>query len=137
MQLEPYRALTDVLAARAEFGDVTVTPEEAAAAIRCALRRRSGVEWVVATGDDWLCVTSPPERRTAEFVDAGERLEDGTVLFELVDAGGAHPRNAMGLADRALLAELVGAELGHDGWVVPEEFLVEAVARAEGRVPSR
>lgn len=137
MQSGNYRTLTDVLATRAEFGEPTVTTEEAAVAIERALRLRSGVEWVVATGDDWLCVTSPPERRTAEFVDAGERLDDGTVLWELVDLGDPHPAHAMGVADRTLLAELVGAELGHGGWVVPEEFLVEAVARAEGRVPIR
>jgi hypothetical protein len=92
--------------------DVTI------AAIRTALRRRTGQAWSVTGGRGtswgWITVTAPPARRTEHGY-----LSD---------------------VDRAVLADALGLETVHSqGVSIPagNDYRTEYVDRAEGRQPSR
>lgn len=101
--------------------------EATIAAIRAALKARSGKAWSVTGGSGtargWITIDAPPARRTFEW--------DG------VTPGGCHPS----LSDRQELGRL----LGLDGPVHPQGVSVPAslahrleyIDRAEGRTPAK
>lgn len=113
---------------------------EAIAAIRAALRRRTGRAWSVTGGRGtvwgWITVDAPPSRATW-----GYRLRAGAVTdrpedYEPFDTG--EPGRLMSPEDRAELARLLGLEsVPVQGVSIPagHDYRTEYVDRAEGRVP--
>lgn len=111
--------LTDTIAVRSEqTGRAPVGRDEAIAAIRSALRRRSGKSWSVkgdrGTAWGWITISAPP-RRCGEY---------GYMTDE----------------DRAELGRLLGLEgPAHTQGVsiaASSDYRAEYVARAEGRAPA-
>lgn len=98
---------------------IPVTDRNAAiAAIRAALRRRTGRAWSVTGGRGtawgWIRISAPPARRT----------DDGYISAP----------------DRADLARALGLDYVHQqGVSIPaaHDYRTEYVDRAEGRAPSR
>jgi hypothetical protein len=111
-------SVTDRIAREQETqGRTDITREDAIAAIRAALKRRSGKTWSVTGGRGtawgWLTIQASPARRD-EF-------------------------GAMTDEDRTQLAELLGLErIHHQGVSVPAgiDYRIEYIARAEHRAPS-
>lgn len=130
---------TERTAAPAELPAPVTDRNEAIAAIRAALRRRSGRAWSVTggrgTGWGWLTVTAPPARLTWHY-----RLPDGAPdrPESYVGHDNGEPGGYMTPTDRAELAALLGLESVHlQGVKIPaaHDYRTEYVDRAEGRVP--
>lgn len=106
------------------------------AAIRAALKRRSGKAWSVTGGRGtawgWIHVDAPPARRTAHWIGA----TDDDVKAQLVDTG--KPGGHTPPAELAELAKLLGLEgVHHQGLSIPAgyDYRREYIDRAEGREP--
>lgn len=107
--------------------------DEAIAAIRQALQKRSGKSWSVKGGRGtawgWIRIQTPP-RRTVCWACADERAAECTC---------ARYRGAMPKAERVELAQLLGMEYVHQQGVsiaASGDHRREYVDRAEGRTPS-
>jgi hypothetical protein len=136
-------SFTDEIARRGEAGHVSVTRDETIAAIRAALKHRSGKPWSVTagrgTGAGWITVTAPPRRRTGKMIEHAE-LRDGRTHYgyEHIDAG--EQTGYLTPQDAAELGELLG--LGRavhyqgESIAASNGHYIEYIARAEGRAPS-
>lgn len=114
---------------------------EAIAAIKSALKRRSGKSWSVRGGTGtawgWITINAPPSRQTFRT-----RLREGCTVdlpenYEEYDSG--RIGGYLSPADRAELAKLLGLDSVHcQGVSIPAsyEYRREYVDRAEGRQPS-
>lgn len=136
------RTLTDEIAVREERdGYAHLDRDETIAAIRSALKRRSGKAWSVkggrGTGAGWISIDAPPRRKTAHWVDKGRRDAYGNVEYDLEDTG--ELGGYMTPADAEELRELLSLDrVHHQGVSIAAStgHRVEYVARAEGRSPS-
>ena len=112
------------------------------AAIRAALKRRSGKQWSVTGGRGtawgWIRIDAPPARCTW-----GHRLKAGATMnrpedYEEYDTG--EPGGHMSPADRAELGQLLGMEgpVHFQGVNIASggDYYREYVDRAEGRQPA-
>lgn len=137
-------SVTDRIAVAQERGEqVHLDRAETIAAIRTALKRRSGKTWSVAggtgTGWGWITIDAPPKRRTAHWRETGEEdPSSGHPKLELCDTG--QPGGCMTPEDRAELTELLGlaSPVHHQGHSIAASnaHRLEHVQRAEGRAPS-
>jgi hypothetical protein len=139
----PAPSFTDEIARRGEAGHVRVTRDETVAAIRAALKRRSGKAWSVKAGRGtaagWITVTAPPRRCTGKMIEHAE-LRDGRMHYEYEHIDIGEQTGYMTPQDAAELGELLGrGEPVHfQGESIADTtgHYVEYIARAEGRAPS-
>lgn len=107
-------SLTDTITVRSErTGKAPVSRDEAAVAIRRALRQRSGRSWSVIRGQGsvhgWLTITSPPSRQ----LDGCMTDEDRQLLGLLLELGAAaHAQGVTVEGDSRSRAEYVARAEG-------------------------
>lgn len=119
----------------------TITRDGTIAAIRTALKRRSGKAWSVTGGRGtdwgWLTIDAPPARRTWSCRLKAGALNDYPESYERYDTGEAG--HSISPQDAEELAALLGLEsLHHQGANIPagHDYWIEYIDRAEGRAPS-
>lgn len=109
------------------------------AAIRAALKKRTGKLWSVSGGRGtaygWLTISAPPARRTWDYVETGVD-SSGRYQYRAEDVG--IPFRLMGPEDRAELERILGVSVARDGISIPSgsDYYAEFIDRAEGRTPS-
>ncbi len=115
--------------------------KEAIAAIKTALKRRSGKTWSVTggtgTGWGWLTISAPPARCTWKYRLLPGHIDRSHKDWEAYDSG--ETGWYISPAERQELADLLGLDSPiHDqGQLVDSMNWENWIDRAEGRTPSR
>lgn len=120
-----------------------ITRDAAIAAIRSALKRRSGKTWSVKGGRGtawgWIRIDAPPRRQTWEFFKADD-APDVPESYRGNERDKGEPTGHMSPDDRAELGRLLGLDgpVHFQGESIPasHDHWMEYVDRAEGRAPS-
>lgn len=109
---------------RAAIVAATQTRASAIAAIKAALKARTGKAWSVTGGSgtaySWLRIDAPPARRTWKHRVAPDVDEYGREKYEEYDAGPGTEYGYSSPAERAELASVLGKDsVHHQGESVP------------------
>ena len=95
--------------------------DEAIAAIKADLKRRSGRAWSVTGGRGtawgWITITAPPARRTWEWRETAESQASARPVYEAIEVG--LPGGSLSPADRLDLARMLSTMVGPSGESIP------------------